>query len=146
MKKVTILFLFVALVSFWNTANAQITNGHEALKKHINSIVEKVEETKGAADKRMVLNESLADMMTAIDRVSSKKLVSTSDANILDEFKTLLSNRKDELNGANGYMKVADSELNNYANFIQQDVEQANTVLTISATTVLLIILILLLL
>jgi uncharacterized protein YukE len=146
MKKVTLLFLFAALLSSWNTAQAQIADGHEALKKHINSIAEKVDETEAPSAKREILNESLQDMITAIDRVSNNKSVSTADGHNLDAFKSLLSERKDELNGADGYTKVSDSELDNYAKFIQQKAEQADTVLTLSATTALLIVIILLLL
>ncbi len=146
MKKATLLLLFIGLMGFWNTSKAQITDGHEALKKHLNSVVEQVKETPDTEQKRAVLNESLDEMMTAIERVNKKKSVSEDEKETLAEFKNLLSERKDELNGSGGYAKVPANQLNHYAQFIQQDVEQADSVLTISATTALLIVIILLLL
>ena len=144
MKKLTLFLLFVGFIGFNNPLMAQNTNGHEAIKKHINSVVEKVEKTEAPGQKRKVLDESLTDMVTAIDRVAARKSVSTTDKQGLAQFKKKLMERKDELNGTNGFTRVSNKQLNQYAQFIQQDIEQADAV-TISLTTALLIIIILLL-
>ena len=146
MKKLTLVLFFASLIGFLNPLNAQVKDGHEALKKHINSVVEKVKETETPDKKREILDESLTNMVTAIDRVSKRSSVTETDKEGLKEFKTMLTERKDELNGVNGFTRVPNNKLNNYANFIQQDIEQADTTLTISLTTVLLIVIILLLL
>jgi|AntRauTorcE11897_2_1112592.scaffolds.fasta_scaffold00005_198 septal ring factor EnvC (AmiA/AmiB activator) len=146
MKKLILSLFFLSVIGLINPLKAQVSDGQEALKKHINSVVEKVEKAKSPEKKREILNESLADMVTAIDRVSEKSTVSDSDKKSLAEFKKVLNERKDELNGTNGFTRITNSQLNQYANFVQQDIEQADPVLTVSLTTVLLIVLILLLL
>jgi hypothetical protein len=145
MKKLVLSLTVIGLIGLVNPLKAQLTDGHERLKKHVNTIVNEVEETKDPIQKRMILDESLGEMITAIDRVSERGSVSETDKKGLAKFKEKLNNRKDELNGINGFSKVPNNQLNNYANFIQQDIEQADAV-TISVTTALLIIIILLLL
>jgi len=146
MKKLTLFLFFFGLAGFANHGMAQVNKGSDALKKHINTVVEKVEKTDSPDQKREVLNESLSDMITAIEKVSKKSSVSDTDKESLAEFKKMLNDRKDELNGANGFTRISNNQLNRYANFIQQDIEQADRTLTLSLTTVLLIIIILLLL
>jgi len=145
MKKLILSFIFLGLIGFINPLQAQLTDGHEALKKQINTVVDKVKEAEQPDQKRILLDESLTDMITAIDRVSERRSVSDTDKKGLAKFKEMLNERKDELNGNNGFSKVPNSQLNQYANFVQQDIEQADA-LTISLTTALLIIIILLLL
>ena len=144
MKKLMLPLLFLSLIGFMNPLQAQSTDGHEALKQHINTVVEQVEEAESPEQKRDVLDESLSDIITAIDRVSERRSVSSADKKGLAELKKQLTERRNELNGINGFKKVPNNQLNQYANFIQQDMEQADAV-TISVTTLLLIIIILLL-
>ena len=146
MKKVLLFLTAIGLAGFINPLKAQLTDGHEALKKHVNSVVEEVESAETADQKREILNTSLDDMIVAVDKINSKPSVSSSDKESLAEFKKMLNDRRNELNGTDGFKRVSNGQLNDYANFIQQDIEQADTVLTISATTALLIVIILLLL
>jgi len=95
--------------------------------------------------KREILDGSLEEMIQAIDKIKEKKSISESDKKGLAVFKDNLVDRKNELNGLNGFKKVPNNQLNQYANYIQQNVEQADAV-TISVTTALLIVIILLLL
>lgn len=145
MKKLIFTFIIAGFIGVMNPINAQINDGHEALKKHVNSIVENVEGTESPEKKREILDESLSDMITAIERVSDRKSVSSSEKENLAEFKDQLSERRDELNGKNGYVAIPNNQLNNFANFVQQDIEQADRLVTLSLTTALLIVLILLL-
>jgi hypothetical protein len=78
--------------------------------------------------------------------VAEKSAVSGQDKNNLDSFKKLLTEKQDELNGVNGYEPVGNNQLDDFADYVQQDIEQADSVVTISVTTALLIIIILLLL
>lgn len=115
-------------------------------KKHINSVVEKVENTEKPTQKREILNESFQNLIGAIEKVETMKVVPATDKEGLASFKANIQEKKDELNGINGFKKVPDNNLNNFANFVQQDLEQADSTVTISVTTLLLIILILILL
>ena len=145
MRKFILSVIVLSLVGLVSPLKAQLNDGHERLKKHINSVVEKVEETESPIQKREILDRSLEDMIQAIEKVSEKKSVSESDKKGLAVFKDNLVDRKNELNGLNGFKKVPNNQLNQYANYIQQNVEQADAV-TISVTTALLIVIILLLL
>jgi hypothetical protein len=64
----------------------------------------------------------------------------------IDDLRSRLQEKVDELNGQNGYTAVPDGQLDTFADYVQQDFEQADRVLTIGVTTALLIVLILLLL
>jgi hypothetical protein len=147
MKKLTISIFFFGLVAMLSTtAFAQSVDPQERLKKHINDVVEEVHKTENPDEKRAVLNRSLGNLISTVDKVEGMDRVPEEDLNTLADLKQNLQDKKDELNGENGYAKVPANQLNNFANFVQQDLEQADTVVTLSLTTALLIVLILLLL
>lgn len=73
-------------------------------------------------------------------------MVPETDKEALAGFKNDLIEKKNELNGQDGFAKVPDNRLNDFAQYVQQDMEQADRVVTISLTTALLIVIILLLL
>ncbi len=126
--------------------SAQTNDAHSKLKNHINDMVEKVQEADNPDDKRAILNSDLNKLITAVERVESMSAVSAEDKVGLAEFKSSLQDKHDELNGKEDFARVNNNQLNNFANFIQQDFEQADRVVTLSLTTALLIVIILLLL
>lgn len=146
MKKFILSVLSLAIIGFVAPANAQSgVNAETKFKKHINKMVESVEKAENATEKREILNTSLDDLIGAIEKVETMKAVPEKDKEGLAMFKEDLKNKKDELNGINGFSPVANNNLNNFAQFVQQDIEQADKI-TIGVTTLLLIIIILLLL
>lgn len=146
MKKRTISFLFLLFGVTAVSLHAQSPDAHDRLKKQINEMVEHVEEAETAVEKREILNHSFNDLITAFDKVSAMKRVPQSDKEAIADFKNTVQEKKDELNGTNGYEQVPDNELDEFADYVQQDIEQAERAITISLTTALLIIIILLLL
>lgn len=141
--KFTLILLFSGFsagIMAQSSADAQAR-----FKKHINSVVEKVEQTDDVNKKREVLNDSFQDLIGAIEKVESMKAIPSEDVEGLAALKDDIQNKKDELNGENGFTKVPNNKLNNFANFVQQDLEQADSRVTISVTTLLLIIIILIL-
>lgn len=146
MRKLTIGILFFGLIAALSPVKAQQADAHEKLKKHINSIVLKVEKADEADEKRTILNNSLDELVSAIDQVEQNKMVPETDKEALAGFKNDLIEKKNELNGQDGFAKVPDNRLNDFAQYVQQDMEQADRVVTISLTTALLIVIILLLL
>ncbi len=148
MKKLTISFLLLFLTATFMPlqVQAQSSDAHDKLKTEINKMVENVKEAETAVEKREILNTSFDKLITAFNRVESMNRVPESDKKALADFKNTIQEKKDELNGTNGYERVPDSQLNDFAQFAQQDIEQADRVVTISLTTALLIIIILLLL
>ena len=146
MKKFIFSVLTLAFVGLVSPINAQSSADAETMfKKHINKMVESVEKAETPEKKRELLNDSFDDLITSIEKVESMSAVPASEKEGLAIFKNDIQEKKSELNGINGFNKVPNNNLNNFANFVQQDLEQADTV-TIGVTTLLLIIIILLLL
>ena len=105
-------------------------------------------EVKGAADpaqKRDILNAKLEAMSTALDRVGSSPLVSQADRAGMARLAAALQEKRDELAGANGYVRVPDGELNAFSDYVVQDMEQADRTITIGVVTALLIVIIIIL-
>ena len=145
MKKLSLLTLVVGL--FLSTATfAQISDPYSTFKEHINNVVLQVKQAESPDEKRTLLNNSLTDLIETIDKVEANDRVPEEDKTALAAFKIDLMEKKAELNGDEGFTKVPSNQLNNFANFIQQDIEQADPVVTMSLTTALLIVIILLLL
>lgn len=145
MRKSIVFLIIFGWVSLLNPVQAQSTDGQDALKKHVNTMVKKVEKADDAGEKRVILDESLGKLMKAMDRVRTNAAVSETDKEALSHLKRSIKEKKDELNGLNGFAKVPDRRLDQFAQYVQQDMEQADAV-TLSLTTVLLIVIILLLL
>lgn len=146
MKKFIFSILALAFIGLVSPLQAQKSGDAETMfKKHINKMVESVENSKTPDAKRAVLNDSFDDLIEAIEKVETMKAVPQKDKEGLVTFKADIQEKKDELNGINGFRAVPSNNLNNFAHFVQQDLEQADTV-TIGVTTLLLIIIILLLL
>lgn len=146
MKKLVITFLLFLLTAAFTPMQAQTLDAHDKLKAEINKMVMDVQTAETAERKREALNRSFDKLMTTFDRVYSMERVSQADKEALADFKNTIREKQDELNGINGYERVPDSQLNDFAQFVQQDFEQADRTITISLTTALLVVIILLLL
>lgn len=148
MRKITTAGLFFTMLFFAavHTTTAQSGNAVEMFKKHVNGVVQKVEKTESPAEKRKILNSSFDKLLTSFNRVEKMKTLSSADQSALNKLKNNITEKKNELNGLNGYRQVENNQLNNFANFVQQDLEQADSTITISVTVLLLIIIILILL
>src|SRR5690625_3411398 len=118
----------------------------EILKTHMNETVQAVKEAESADEKRSILNESFTDMLTAVEKIEEKAELSDREKEQLAVLKDNITAKSNQLNGLDGYDKVGDEELDDFSDYSQQDMEQANRTITISLTTALLIIIILLLL
>ena len=139
-----ILALTCGLLLVTGPARADVTP-HEQLKQHIHDAVEKVKAAPTAAEKRSILDDELRAMTTALNR-ARQMTDRSSEKESIDALRARVQEKLDELHGQNGYTAVPDGELDTFADYVQQDFEQADRVVTISVTTALLIVLILLLL
>lgn len=139
----TTLFLLFAVQSM---AVAQSTNIMETFKKHFNETVQQVQQTDDADEKRMILNESFSNMITAIDRIESYATLTEDESAQLNSFKSDITEKQNELNGLDGFEEIADEDLNDFSEYSQDFMEQANRTITIGATTLLLIVILLLIL
>jgi len=138
----TILLLF----AFQSMAVAQSTSITETFKKHFNETVQQVHETDHADEKRVILNDSFSKMLTALDRIESLANLSEDEVAQLNSYRSDIAEKQNELNGLDGFDEIMDEDLDDFSNFSQDFMEQANRTITIGASTLVLIIILLLLL
>ena len=121
-------------------------DGKDELKQYFSKAADKVKATENVSEKREILNESFNNMSKALDKVLSSGLISESDRVGIEQYKATLQEKQNELEGSNGYERVQDRQLNSFANYVVQDMEQADSTVTISVIALLLIIIIVILL
>ncbi len=84
-------------------------------------------------------------LVLVLNKIQNRPDVPKEDLPAVKKLKKDILVKVDELNGRNGFNRVTDGNLVDFATYVQQDMEQADRYLTSSLTTVLLIIIILLL-
>jgi hypothetical protein len=127
-------------------AFAGIAQGQDKLQNYLSDAACKVKATTDPLQKREILDNSFEKMFKALNMVQSSPLVSKDDKTGIDRFKVILKEKQDELSGLNGYERVPDAQLDAFADYVVQDVEQADQTITIGTVTLLLIIIIIILL
>jgi hypothetical protein len=123
-----------------------LAGGKGDLQKYFSDAANRAKATANPAEKRDILNESFNTMFRALDIVQSLPFIPKDDSIGIARFKATLKEKQDELAGRNGYVRVADTQLNAFSNYVVQDMEQADEVITISLVTLVIIVLIVLLL
>jgi len=118
--------------------------GKEELQKYFNDAANKVKATENPSEKREILNESFNKMFKTLDIVQSFPLISENDRISIDRYKVKLIDKQDELVGRNGFTRVPDGQLNAFSDYVVQDTEQAEVVITISLLAIVLIVLLVL--
>lgn len=121
---------------------ATIAQGQDKIQNYFNDTASKVKAATDPAQKREVLNKSFESMANALNKVQSSPLVSQEDKQGIAHLKVVLQEKQDELAGNNGFERVSDAELNAFASYVVQDMEQAEQTVTISLVALLLILLI----
>jgi hypothetical protein len=135
---VSVLIMFVLIIPI----NA---GGKGELQKHFSDVANKVKATENVAEKRAILEKSFKDMSETLAKVQNSFLISKEDQVGIDGLKSILKEYQDELAGINGFERVPDSQLNNFSNYVVQNMAQADTTITISLVVALLIVIILIL-
>jgi hypothetical protein len=124
-------------------ARADLTP-QERLKRHVRDVVQTVKAAPTAARKRAILDEKLRGMIEALDRAERMPALPQDRAGI-EALRGRLQEKLDELHGRDGYEAVPANQLDAFADYVQQDIEQADSI-TISLTTALLILILVILL
>ncbi len=119
--------------------------GKTELQQYFSNAADKVKATEDPVAKRAILNESLQSMAKALDIVETSTPISDAEAAGLQRFRNSLQEKQDELAGRNGFAAVPDAQLNAFSQYVVQDMEQADQMVTISIVTLLLIVIILIL-
>lgn len=134
--------VFVLMIVLVQAGNAQ---GTDKIQKYFNDTAIRVKAVESPVQKREILNKSLQTMSTALDRVERSGLISKDGRAGVDHFKSTLHEKQDELAGRNGFEKVPDTQLDAFANYVVQDMQQAAETVTISLVAALLILIIVIL-
>jgi len=124
---------------------AGVALGQDKVHNYFNDAALKVKATESPVQKREILSKNLSEMTRAIDTAKGAPLTSEQDNASLDRIKATLQEKSDELAGTNGFERVPDDQLNAFATYIVQDMEQADKNITISLVAALLIVIIIIL-
>lgn len=138
----TILGAFIVLFALTQAVSA---GGAGDIGSHFNNTALEVKATDNPAQKRDILRNSLETMTKALDRIENFNLVSVEDRAGAKLLRATLQEKQDELGGMNGFERVADTQLNSFADYVVQDMQQADQYVTISLVAVLLIVILLVL-
>jgi hypothetical protein len=114
----------------------------ERFKVSLNTVIHDVKETEDPVAKRKMLGDFLIRMDRGIGM--AKGAVSEKDGQALSVLQLKLKTDYAELSG-HGTVKVPDADLNLFANYVQQDVEQAAGGIYISVGGLIIILLLLIL-
>jgi hypothetical protein len=120
--------------------------GKGEIQKYFSDAATRAKATTDPVEKRQILDESFNTMFTALDIAQTLPFISKNDSLGIARFRATLREKKDELAGRNGYVRVSDQQLNAFSSYVVQDIEQADEVITISLVTLILIILLVVLL
>ncbi len=121
-------------------------DGKGDLQQYLKDTAHRVKSTNVAAEKRAILTGSMGTMTRVLDILHESPTLSSADAIGIERLRTSLLDKQHQLSGTNGYEAVPDARLNAFAEFIVQDTEQADQVITISLVTLLVGIIVLILL
>lgn len=141
----TILASVILVCALQSASFAQSTSITETFKEHFNETVLEVQNTDDADKKRAILNTSFNKMISAIDHIEARASLTEDESASLESYKLGLEEKLSELNGLDGFDEIADEDLDDFSNFSQDFIEQADRTITIGVTTVLIILIVLLL-
>lgn len=136
--------MFVSIAMTVLLAVSVYAEGKEELQQYFTATAQKVKAASDPIEKRAILGHSFQTLSDAIQTVHASSLVSDRDAAVIDRFRSSLQDKQDELAGTNGFVRVSDDQLDAFADYSVQNLEQAE-VISISLVTLLLIILLVIL-
>jgi hypothetical protein len=97
----------------------------ERYKSALNRIVQEVRATEDPSAKREILGSYLDKMQAGLRQAEGMKSVAGPDRQVLHSMREKLAAYQAELGGFNGYALVADADLDAFAGYMQQGMEQA---------------------
>jgi hypothetical protein len=129
-------------------AFVQLASAHDRseIHKRLADVAQHVKQVQDPAAKRALLDDTFRQLTDVIEKASQGPLATVTDQAALKSLARNIQEKRDELNGRNGFQRVDDSKLNNFADYSIQDLEQADQWVYISTGTIILIVLLILLL
>ncbi len=116
----------IAVFFFFSLAAAsQAPDPAKQVKDFLNDNIEAVHEADTPEEKRHILNTTFDAFIKASEKAIEDTGTPEEAVLSLKYLKNHFEEKKAELNGTGGFTAVADSQLDNFATFVQQDTEQA---------------------
>ena len=135
--------LMILVFAFATLATAQ---DRSEIHKRLAEVAQHVKQVKDPAAKRALLDDTFRQLTDVVNQASQGPLATASDQAALKVLGRNIQDKRDELNGKNGFRRVDDARLNSFADYSMQDLEQADQWVYISTGTIILIVLLILLL
>ena len=129
--------MFIALPVLAQNSATKVEND---LKEYFNSVAIQVKKERDPDAKREILNRSFEKVFKAADTIEGMPAFSSNDLQAVVELRKRIQDKFDELNGLNGYQQVSDTQLDHFADYVVQDMEQAKRVVIVTSTVVLVLI------
>ncbi len=147
MGKVKILCIILLLFAAVQPLIAMDSSSRleDQFKEYMNQIRMKVKEIDDPVEKRAMLNMTLQKILRALDTVSTLESLSEKDRKAIAAVRSGFQDQYNELNGLNGFEKVADTDLNSFADYMLQELEQARRMISMSVAAFIIIILLIIL-
>jgi hypothetical protein len=123
-----------------------MANDQTEIHKRLAEVAQHVKQVQDPAAKRAMLDDTFRQLTNVINEASSGPLATAADQAALKSLARNIQEKRDELNGKNGFQRVDDARLNSFADYSIQDLEQADQWVYISTGTIILIVLLILLL
>ena len=148
-------FASILLLAGFAAVPASATEDRDVLqarvKSALNEMVQDVKAAEAPAEKREVLDEFLGKVEKRAEWAQSLPFVGEENRAVLAKLHDRFAGHRAELAGANGGAPVADADLDAFASFVQNDLEQADEVawgnggvyLSVGAIIIILLILVL---
>ncbi len=105
--------------------SAQSTDPFGTFKKILNTTVGHVHAESNVDKKRVLLTETLNKLDSGIELARDSQMFTKEKKLLLNELAERIEERREELEGRNGFSAISDSNLDAFSVFIQQDMEQA---------------------
>ncbi len=135
----------IAAPVFADNAQTRLEN---RIKGYFNDLLLDVQQTKDPVEKRALLNEGLERFLAAMERVQKLPLLNREQRQGVARFNAEVQAKLDELNGTAGFPRVANADLDSFAGYLVQDLEQAArnyVVIPVAAIIIIILLLIILL-
>lgn len=123
-----------------------VAQDRSEIHKRLAEVTQQVKQIQDPAQKRAVLDQTFQQLSEIVESASKAPVANTTDQAALQLLARNIQEKRNELNGTNGFDRVKDTQLNNFADYSIQDLEQADQWVYISTGTIILIILLVLLL
>lgn len=120
-------------------------NAESGIQKYLNDAAQSIHATADPVQKRAVLDEQYVRLSDGMNMLIESGMLSSGDRTALSQESARLNEMRDELAGRNGFARVPDNQIDQFARFVVQDQEQADTVIIISSVTLLLLLILIVL-